>query len=215
MDTFEQACSRCGFFKARAEFRRKATPAQRERWKKTWINTSVCDTCRKPTNSKPKLGPVGLFKKLTNAGLPAPIIEQRVAKARHVNKERRVEGLRAARAQQHEAQTKRVLEALVTEQRRAQQAKRYGARVAPLTVFMTGYLALLSATRVAIKAQAKHGKAPPKDWYDAIPKEKLIILRRSINTLKTEAQDLDPWARGYALKALPYDVIVNVLAKGE
>jgi len=201
-------CPHCGLSKPREAFRKRATLAQKKRWNKDWITSKVCDTCRKPVASKPVLGPVGLFKKLTNMGLPTPIIEHRVAQRAHVNKTRRVAGLRKTWREKHKEANAACLAALDSEATKNRQRltylrggkERVTAR-APVIKALTAYSKLLSATRAAIKENATAGRTPPNPWHNAITKEQKLELIRVFNQAIEETTDA--WARAYAGRALP------------
>ncbi len=213
----EQACSRCGAFKPRESFRIKATPALKARYNKDFLNTSVCDTCRKEP-AKRTLGPVGLFKKLTTAGLPAPIIEMRVAQRAHINKARRVAGLRKAWRAKHAEQTQHTLAALDSEATMNRNRITYALRVgmaAPINAALIAYNEVLIATRVAIKEDTKAGRTPPNPWHNAIPKEQKLEL---ISVFHSAMQSIeDSYMRGYLGRAQPswWSEFVLSQTKGE
>lgn len=214
----EQACSRCGQFKPRETYRVKATPAQKKRWNKDWVTSSVCDTCRKPPAPKPTLGPVGLFKKLTTAGLPAPIIEMRVAQRAHINKERRIAGLRKTWREKNAEQTQHTLAALDREAETNRNRITYALRVgmaAPINAALIAYNEVLIAARAAIKEDANAGRTPPNPWHNAIPKEQKLEL---ITVFHTAMQSIeDSYMRGYLGRAQPswWSEFVMSQTKGE
>lgn len=220
-NVMDQACARCGLVKPRESFRVKATPAQKQRWNKDWITSGVCDTCRKPANKKPTLGPVGLFKKLTNAGLPAPIIEMRVEKQKHINKTRRVAGLRKAWREKNAEQTQHTLASLDREATQNRNRITYALRVgmaSPLIKALDAYNQVLIATRATIKENANAGKAPPTPWHDAIPKEqKLELITTFKEALEQLKQSNDTWAQNYAHRVAPswWSEFVMQQTKGE
>jgi hypothetical protein len=200
----EQACSRCGQFKPREEFKRRATPAQKKRWNKDWVNTSVCYTCSKPITNKRTLGPVGLLKKLTNMGLPQPIIDMRVAQRAHIHKTRRVAGLRKTWKEKNKETTAECLAALDREATMNRRRITYALNVgmaSPLIAALMRYNEVLIATRVAIKENANAGRTPPNPWHDAIPKEQKLELIR----IFTDAMQGIEYAyqRGYLGRAQP------------
>jgi hypothetical protein len=197
----------------------KATPAQKQRWNKDWITSGVCDTCRKPANKKPTLGPVGLFKKLTNAGLPAPIIEVRVAQRAHINKERRVAGLRKAWREKNKDTTGTCLLALDKEATQNRNRITYALRVgmaSPLIAALLRYNEVLIATRATIKENANAGKAPPDPWHDAISKEQKLEL---ITVFHSAMQSIeDSYMRGYLGRVAPSwwsEFVMSQQPKGE
>jgi hypothetical protein len=200
----EQACSRCGQFRPRESFRVRATPAQKKRWNKEWVNTSVCYTCSKPPTTKPTLGPVGLLKKLTNAGLPQPIIDMRVAQRAHINKTRRVAGLRKAWKEKNKETTAECLASLDREAAQNRHRSTYALNVgmaSPLIAALMRYNEVLIATRVAIKENAAAGRTPPTPWHDAIPKEQKLEL---ITVFQTAMQGIEhAYQRGYLGRAQP------------
>lgn len=200
----EQACSRCGQFKPREEFKRRATPAQKKRWNKDWVNTSVCYTCSKPPTTKPTLGPVGLLKKLTNMGLPQPIIDMRVAQRAHINKTRRVAGLRKTWKEKNKETTGACLLALDKEAAMNRRRITYALNVgmaSPLTAALMRYNEVLIATRVAIKENAEAGRTPPNPWHSAIQKEQKLELITAFNKAMQGAED--DYQRNYVGRAQP------------
>jgi hypothetical protein len=213
----EQACSRCGQFKPRESFRVKATPAQKQRWNKEWITSGVCDTCRKEP-AKRTLGPVGLFKKLTTAGLPAPIIEMRVAQRAHINKERRVAGLRKAWREKNKDTTEACLASLDREATMNRNRITYALRVsmaAPINAALIAYNEVLIAARAAIKEDTNAGRTPPNPWHNAIPKEQKLEL---ITVFHSAMQSIeDSYMRGYLGRAQPswWSEFVMSQTKGE
>ena len=196
----EQACARCGQFKPREAYRVRATPAQKQRWNKDWVTSSVCDTCRKPPAPKPTLGPVGLFKKLTNAGLPAPIIEHRVAQRAHINKTRRIAGLRKTWRAKHKEDTAQCLAALDREAKTNRSRLVY-TESPPLINALSAYNHVLIAARADIKRKATGGAAPPNPWHNAIPKEqKLELIRIFTDAMERATSD---HTRAYIGRAQP------------
>lgn len=215
----EQACARCGQFKPREAYRARATPAQKQRWNKDWITSGVCDTCRKPPAPKPKLGPVGLFKKLTTAGLPAPIIEMRVAQRAHINKERRIAGLRKTWREKHKEATAQCLAALDREAQTNRSRINYAKNAALITTLpfccLLRYNEMLIAARAAITRNAADGKTPPNPWHNAIPKEKkLELIRIFTDAMERATSD---HARAYIGRAQPswWSEFVMSQTKGE
>jgi len=214
----EQACSRCGQFKPRESFRVKATPAQKKRWNKDWVTSSVCDTCRKPPAPKPTLGPVGLFKKLTTAGLPAPIIEMRVAQRAHINKERRIAGLRKTWREKNKDTTGTCLLALDKEATQNRNRITYALRVgmaAPINAALIAYNEVLIAARAAIKEDTNAGRTPPTPWHNAISKEVKLELIRVFHSAMQSIED--SYMRGYLGRAQPswWSEFVMSQTKGE
>jgi len=199
----EQACSRCGAFKPRESFRIKATPALKARYNKDWMNTGVCDTCRKEP-AKRTLGPVGLFKKLTNAGLPAPIIKMRVEQRAHINKTRRVAGLRKAWREKNAEQTQHTLASLDREATQNRNRITYAMRVgmaSPLIAALLRYNHVLIIARATIKEDTNAGRTPPTPWHDAIPKEQKLEL---VTVFHSAMQSIeDSYMRGYLGRAQP------------
>jgi hypothetical protein len=196
----------------------KATPAQKQRWNKDWITSGVCDTCRKEP-AKRVLGPVGLFKKLTNAGLPAPIIEVRVAQRAHINKEKRVSGLRKAWKEKNKETTGACLAALDKEATQNRNRITYALRVgmaSPLIAALLRYNEVLIATRVAIREDTNAGRTPPDPWHDAIPKEQKLEL---ITVFHSAMQSIeDSYMRGYLGRVAPSwwsEFVMSQQPKGE
>lgn len=199
----EQACSRCGKFKPRESFRVKASPALKARYSKDWLTTSVCDTCRKEP-AKRTLGPVGLLKKLTNEGLPQPIIEMRVTQRAHINKTRRVAGLRKAWKEKNKETTAECLAALDREAATNRSRIAYALRVgmaSALTAALMRYNEVLIATRVAIKENATEGRTPPNPWHGAIAPERKSELIRIFTDAMEQTNNLE--ARAYIGRAQP------------
>lgn len=196
----EQACSRCGQFKPREEFKRRATPAQKKRWNKDWVNTSLCYTCSKPVTNKKILGPVGLLKKLTNMGLPQPIIDMRVAQRAHINKTRRIAGLRKTWREKHAEDTAQCLAALDKEAK-TNRARLVYTQNTPLIAALDKYNEVLIATRVAIKENAAAGRTPPNPWHNAITREQKLELIRIFTDAMQNTEDA--YQRGYLGRAQP------------
>jgi hypothetical protein len=196
----------------------KATPALKARYNKDWMNTGVCDTCRKEP-AKRTLGPVGLFKKLTNAGLPAPIIEMRVAQRAHINKEKRVSGLRKAWREKNKETTGACLAALDKEATQNRNRITYALRVgmaSPLIAALLRYNEVLIATRVAIREDTNAGRTPPDPWHDAITKEQKLEL---ITVFHSAMQSIeDSYMRGYLGRVAPSwwsEFVMSQQPKGE
>lgn len=199
----EQACSRCGQFKPRESFRVRATPALKARYNKDWITSGVCDMCRKEP-AKRTLGPVGLLKKLTNMGLPQPIIDMRVAQRAHINKTRRVAGLRKTWKEKHAEDTAQCLAALDREATMNRRRITYALNVgmaSPLTTALMRYNEVLIATRVAIKENAAAGRTPPNPWHSAISKEQKLELIRIFTDAMQNTEDA--YQRNYVGRAQP------------
>jgi hypothetical protein len=202
----EQKCPKCNALKPRESFRKKATPAQKKRWNKEWINTRFCYTCSKPVTKK-ILGPVGLFKQLTNAGLPAPVIEHRVAVRAHIHKEKRISSLRATWRAKHALANAACIDALNQEAAMVRNALDYILRTtdltgsSPVTSALAQYGEVIFATRVAIRERAREGKTPPAVWHALITPQQKLELRSIFN--QAIENTTDPWLRGYAGRALP------------
>jgi hypothetical protein len=200
-------CPKCNALKPAESFRKKATPAQKKRWNKEWINTKLCYTCSKPVTKK-ILGPVGLFKQLTNAGLPAPVIEHRVAVRAHIHKEKRISSLRATWRAKHALANAACIDALNQEAQMVRNALDYikskailPSESSPVTSALAQYGELIFATRVAIRERAREGKTPPAVWHAIMKPEQKLELRSVFN--QAIENTTDSWLRGYTGSALP------------
>ena len=186
-----RVCVACGQIKPFESFRERCTPAQRRAFDKDFLTRARCAQCRPETTTPrhrvgraDKAGPVGLFKALTNAGLPPPIIEQRVAVRAAVKRAQRVKALRAAWAARYAEETQACLRALDVEVERI----RYRERVSthPSTAgsalnTLTTYRAMLRALRITIKRHCAAGKAPPDPWHTALTQEQKAQIRGMVN----------------------------------
>ena len=196
--TAEKVCPACGLARSFESFRERCTPAQRRAFDKDFLTRARCAQCR-PETATPrhrvgradKAGPVGLFKALTNAGLPPPIIEHRVAVRAAVKRAQRVKALRAAWAARYIEEAAACLRALDVEVERVRYQERKNAHpsgaasasaaASALTALNT-YRAMLRALRITIKRHCAAGKAPPDPWHTALTPEQKARIRDMVNT---------------------------------
>lgn len=198
--TREKVCTSCGQAKPFESFRERCTPALRRAFNKDFLTRAKCAQCR-PEAATPrhrvgradKAGPVGLFKALTNAGLPALIIEHRVSVRAAVKRAQRVKALRAAWAARYSEETQACLRALDVEVARVRYQERKSTGAGSSGEALTTYRAMLKTTRIAIKRHCAAGKAPPDPWHTALTPEQ----KKQIRALVTDA------ALGGALRWTP------------
>lgn len=185
-----RVCVACGQIKPFESFRERCTPAQRRAFDKDFLTRARCAQCRPETTTPrhrvgraDKAGPVGLFKALTNAGLPPRIIEHRVAVRAAVKRAQRVKALRAAWAARYSEETQACLRALDVEVERVRYQERKSTHNTTLTTLttLTNYRAMLRALRITIKRHCAAGKAPPDPWHTALTQEQKIQVRDMVN----------------------------------
>jgi hypothetical protein len=142
----------------------------------------------------------------------------RVSQRAHINKERRIAGLRKTWREKNEEATAQCLAALDREAETNRNRITYALRVgmaAPINAALIAYNEVLIAARAAIKEDTKAGRTPPNPWHGAIAPEQKLEL---ITVFHTAMQNIeDSYMRSYLGRAQPswWSEFVMSQTKGE